>query len=74
MRKVSAFLLTTAVSALVLSACQNSDRQRELAYVERPVEQLYSRATEELDKRDYDDAILLFNEVERQHQIGRAHV
>ncbi len=67
MRKVSAFLLTTTISALVLSACQSSDRRRELAYVERPVEQLYARATDELDKRDYDDAILLFNEVERQH-------
>jgi outer membrane protein assembly factor BamD len=53
--------------SLALVACQSNDRQQELAYVERPVEQLYARATEELDKRDFDEAILLFNEVERQH-------
>jgi outer membrane protein assembly factor BamD len=53
-------------SALILTACQ-SNRREELAYVERPVEQLYNAAASELDKRDYPDAIALFNEVERQH-------
>ena len=67
MRKVHIALLATAVSALVLTACQNSNRRAELAYVERPVELLYARAVEELDKRDYQQSILLFNEVERQH-------
>ncbi|MEO1305565.1 MAG: outer membrane protein assembly factor BamD [Pseudomonadota bacterium] len=67
MRKVHVTLLAATASALVLTACQNSNRRAELAYVERPVEQLYARATEELDLRDYDQAILLFNEVERQH-------
>lgn len=55
-------------AAVALSACQSGkSRQQELAYVERPVEQLYNQAASELDKKDYDDAILLFNEVERQH-------
>ena len=67
MRKVYVTLLAATASALVLTACQNSNRRAELAYVERPVEQLYARATEELDLRDYAQAILLFNEVERQH-------
>ncbi len=67
MRKVSLITFSICTSALVLTACQNSNRRQELAYVERPVEQLYARATGELDKRDYDQAILLFNEVERQH-------
>lgn len=67
MRKVHALLLTVSVAAMALTACQNSNRRTELAYVERPVELLYSRATDELDKRDYDEAVLLFNEVERQH-------
>lgn len=67
MRKVHVALFATVASALVLTACQNSNRRDTLAYVERPVELLYSRATEEMDKRDYDEAILLFNEVERQH-------
>ena len=58
-------LIAVAVS---LTACQSREkRQRELAYVERPVEQLYNQAGRELDQRDYENAILLFNEVERQH-------
>lgn len=67
MRKVYSVLLVSSAASLVLTACQNSNRRDELAYVERPVEQLYARATQELDTRDFDTAILLFNEVERQH-------
>lgn len=67
MRKVHFALIATMASTLAITACQNSNRRQELAYVERPVEQLYARAVEELDSRDYQQAILLFNEVERQH-------
>ena len=67
MRKATLTCLVIPAAALVATACQNANRRQELAYVERPVELLYSRATEEMDKRDYDQAILLFNEVERQH-------
>lgn len=67
MRRTSQLTCLIAVtSALILTACQ-SNRREELAYVERPVEQLYNAAAAELDKRDYPDAIALFNEVERQH-------
>lgn len=67
MRRTSQLTYLIAVtSALILTACQ-SNRREELAYVERPVEQLYNAAASELDKRDYPDAIALFNEVERQH-------
>ncbi|WP_439619422.1 outer membrane protein assembly factor BamD [Hyphomonas sp.] len=53
---------------VAVSGCQSSNsRKQELAYVERPVEQLYNQGAQELDKRNYDRAILLFNEVERQH-------
>jgi outer membrane protein assembly factor BamD len=52
---------------LVLGACQSNSRDRDVAYVERPVAQLYTRGAGELDKNDYEEAILLFNEVERQH-------
>jgi len=53
---------------IAVSGCQSANkRKQELAYVERPVEQLYNQAALELDKRNYDRAILLFNEVERQH-------
>ncbi|MEL7042749.1 MAG: outer membrane protein assembly factor BamD [Pseudomonadota bacterium] len=67
MLKLKFVLCIATAAAFVLTACQNSNRRQELAYVERPVEQLYARATDELDQRDYDQAILLFNEVERQH-------
>ncbi|MEM1087740.1 MAG: outer membrane protein assembly factor BamD [Pseudomonadota bacterium] len=53
--------------ALGVTACQSSTRNQQLAYVERPVERIYNLAVEELDKRDYTDAVALFNEVERQH-------
>lgn len=46
--------------------CQ-SDRANELAYVEKPVEALYNAAAEDLDRKQWDNAILRFNEVERQH-------
>ncbi len=55
-------------SALALDACGIAGgRARQRAYVERPVELLYNSAAVELDRRDYADAIDLFNEVERQH-------
>ncbi|KCZ50539.1 hypothetical protein HY29_07185 [Hyphomonas beringensis] len=61
-------IVLVATAAIALTACQSRrDRQQELAYVERPVEQLYNQASAELDKRSYDRAVLLFNEVERQH-------
>ena len=59
--------IAAITAALTVSACQNGNRTQERAYVERPVEQLYAAAAEELDKRDYLTAIQLFNEVERQH-------
>lgn len=65
--KASSIVLVTT-AALALTACQSrSSRREELAYVERPVEQLYNQAAAELDNRDYENAVLLFNEVERQH-------
>ena len=67
MRKAPNFLLILPLAAIALTACQSARRSEQIAYVERPVEQLYKRATDELDSRDFDDAILLFNEVERQH-------
>ena len=67
MRNVSKTLIILPLAALVMTACQNTRRAEEIAYVERPVEQLYKRATDELDSGDYRNAILMFNEVERQH-------
>lgn len=60
-------LLTAAAASLALTACQGNRAKQQRAYIERPVEVLYNNAAGELDRRDYDEAIELFNEVERQH-------
>jgi outer membrane protein assembly factor BamD len=67
MSRLTPLPLAIAACALMLGACQSTRRNTELAYVERPVEQLYNQAAAELDSRDYQNAILLFEEVERQH-------
>ena len=68
MKRSKIALTASAVTvALTLGACQGNSRAEQRLYVERPVEQLYAAAAEELDKRDYVEAIQLFNEVERQH-------
>ena len=66
-RLKSPLMLGLMAASISLGACQSDKSKRELAYVERPVEVLYNSAAKELDTRDYDDAIQLFNEVERQH-------
>jgi len=67
MSRLTTLPLAVAACALALSACQSSGRHAQLAYVERPVEQLYNQAAGQLDSRDYVSAIILFEEVERQH-------
>ena len=60
-------LLVFSTLTLGISACQTGARNQEIAYVERPVERIYSLAVGEMDKSDYREAVQLFNEVERQH-------
>ncbi len=50
-----------------LGACGGGGKKEKFAYVERPVEQLYASAITQLKKRRYDNAIVFFEEVERQH-------
>lgn len=56
-----------ALAGLAAGACASNARQEELAYVERPVETIYSEATESLDRRNWDLAAQQFAEVQRQH-------
>ena len=60
--------------ALLLSACSTlgigGDRNEELAYIERPAELIYNQAFEQMDRRNWDQAKLLFEEVERQHPFS----
>lgn len=63
----SAFLAAAVlVTGFTLSAC-SSDDSEDLAYVERPVEELYNEAVDEMESGNYYAAAPLFDEVERQH-------
>lgn len=52
------------VAAAVLAACATGDEE---TYVERPVEELYNEAVDQVADEDYAAASELFLEVERQH-------
>lgn len=67
MSKLSILPVAILACSLAVTACASNRRNPELAYVERPVEQLYNQATDRLDRRNYTQAIQLFEEVERQH-------
>ncbi|MFN7054514.1 outer membrane protein assembly factor BamD [Hyphomonas sp.] len=67
MTKILSLSVAVLACALMATSCASNRRNPELAYVERPVEQLYNLASERLDRRDYRRAIQLFEEVERQH-------
>jgi outer membrane protein assembly factor BamD len=64
-------LLAMLGLVMVLSACAaNNNRREELAYVERPVERLYTDALVSIDRRQWARAALQFDEVERQHPFS----
>jgi outer membrane protein assembly factor BamD len=56
--------------AVGLSGCAmfgKAKKKTDSAYVERPVDQLYLAGANQLDGRHWNDAIVYFKEVERQH-------
>lgn len=57
--------LAAAFAVLAFAAGCSSDE--EPAYIERPVEELYNGATDELLQSNFDEAAKLYDEVERQH-------
>lgn len=61
-----AALLLALAAPLVLTACAGEDDE-ELAYVEKPVEELYNAAVDKLEAEDWVEAAKRFDEVERQH-------
>jgi outer membrane protein assembly factor BamD len=67
MRSSHALKASLAGAALLAAGCATNTRQEELAYVERPVETIYSEATYSLDRRNWDLAAAQFDEVQRQH-------
>jgi len=62
-----AALLALSALALSLSACGGKKMKGDTSYIARDVNTLYGLAKERLDKRDYEMAAKLFDEVERQH-------
>jgi outer membrane protein assembly factor BamD len=57
-------VLAVARSALAVAGCAGSDQEE---YVERPVEELYNEALDQLENGDPRQAGQAFEEVERQH-------
>ncbi|HXQ52319.1 MAG TPA: outer membrane protein assembly factor BamD [Stellaceae bacterium] len=56
-------LAALAIAAFALAACAS----KKDAYVDRPVEDLYNSAMDELNDSDYTKAVKDFDEVDRQH-------
>jgi len=63
-------LAALGTAMLILSACGTSKKEK-LAYVERPAELIYNQAVDQMDRGDWGDAKLLFQEVERQHPFSK---
>lgn len=65
----STSLIAMSVALMLPAGCTMFDtaRNERLAYVARPVETLYNEAADTMNRRQYDDAVLMFDEVERQH-------
>jgi len=59
-------LAAALIGAVLLAACSSTDED-EIAYVERPVEQLYNEAAGAIERENFTLAAQLFEEVERQH-------
>lgn len=55
-----------AIAAFILAACGGQEEER-LQYVEKPVETLYNEAVDALQRKNYAQSVLFFDEVERQH-------
>lgn len=61
-------VLVVTACALALSACAGNKKPKpRLAYEERPVELLYATGADRLDRRQWNQAVNYFQEVERQH-------
>lgn len=60
-------LALTALSLLTTACANSSSKKKDLAYVARDVNSLYTAAKTRLDQHRYKEAAALFDEVERQH-------
>jgi len=68
LRQTSLVLLAAFALALFVSACSgDDDESKEDANVDKPVNQLYNTAMDQLAERRYKDSSKSFEEVEREH-------
>jgi len=63
----SAVVLFAAATALALVGCAHKKAKPDLAYIERPVDQLYAAGAVQLDQHHWNEGVQYFKEVERQH-------
>ena len=63
-------LAALGLGVLLLAGCAGGPAEED-EYVERPVEDLYNSALDQLQDGDYQDAALAFEEVERQHPYSQ---
>jgi outer membrane protein assembly factor BamD len=64
----AAAVLALSLATVGLSACASNDKNKaDQSYVAQDVETLYNVAKERLDRGNYRQAALVFDEVERQH-------
>ena len=62
-----AAILVALSAAFVVTGCAREKPKPRLAYIERPVELLYTTGASRLDQKRWTEAIAYFEEVERQH-------
>lgn len=55
------------LSLMLVAACAGGGSKKDNAYIARDVETLYNIAKDTLDKGEYRNAAIMFDEVERQH-------
>lgn len=69
MQRIVRSVILVGLAALMLAAagCSSSGKKKKFAYVEKPVETLYADAAKKMERKRYDEAVPLFEEVERQH-------
>lgn len=65
--KMPKILTALLLASLVFTVGCGSKGKKKLAYVERPAEKIYLEGYDRMGRRDWPRAVLLFDEVERQH-------
>ncbi|MGF1543078.1 MAG: outer membrane protein assembly factor BamD [Parvularculaceae bacterium] len=64
------FRAIALIAALLAVAACSGDQREKFAFVEQPAATLYNDAADALERRRFDTAIQLFEEVERQHPFS----